>query len=178
MHDEAFNIDKNLRFDGYQRGLVSMVYKPFVKKALGRTVRNEIISNKELAEELHKPIIRRFNKRKVKSPFIDNTWRADVADMQLIRKFNKWIRFLLNIIDIYSKYAWVIHLKDKKEITIANVFQKTLKKSNRKPKKIWVDNGIKSYNSSEKSWLEKNDTEMYSTYNEGKYVAPEIFLEL
>ena len=73
MHDETFNVDKNLRFDGCQRGLVSMVYKPFAKKALGRTVRNEIISNKELAEELHKPIIRRFNKRKVKSPFIDNT---------------------------------------------------------------------------------------------------------
>ena len=69
LHYEAFNIDKNPRSDGCQGGLVSMIYKSFVKKALGRTVRNEIISNKELAEELHKPIIRRFNKKKSKITF-------------------------------------------------------------------------------------------------------------
>ena len=72
---------------------------------------------------MHKPIIRKFNKRKVQSPFIDNIWGADLADMQLISKFNKGFRFLLCVIDIYSKYAWVIHLKDKKGITITNAFQ-------------------------------------------------------
>ena len=67
---------------------------------------------KELAEEWHKPIIRKSNKRKVHSPFIDNIWGTDLADMQLISKFNKGFRFLLcvNVIDIYSKYAWVILL--------------------------------------------------------------------
>ena len=79
-----------------------------IKKTFGGTVKNETIFNKNLAEELHKPIIRKFYKRKVHSPFIDNIWGADLADMQLISKFNKGFRFLLCVIDIYSKYAWVI----------------------------------------------------------------------
>ena len=66
---------------------------------------NEIISNKELAEELHKPIIRKFDNRKVHSPFTDNIWGADLADLQLISEFNKGFRFLLCVVDIYSKYA-------------------------------------------------------------------------
>ena len=59
--------------------------------------------------------------------------------MQIISKFNKGIRFLLCVIDVYSKYAWVIPLKDQKGITITNAFQKNLKESNHKPSKIWVD---------------------------------------
>ena len=91
-----------------------MVYNFFYKKTSGSSIKNENISNKELAKELHKPVIRKFNKRKVHSPFIDNICGANVADMQLISKFNKRFRFLLCIINIYSKYAWVIPLKDKK----------------------------------------------------------------
>ena len=75
--------------------------------------------------------------------------------MQLISKLNKGFWFLLSIIDIYSKYAWVIPLKDKKGITITNAFQKILDKSNCKPNKIWVDKGSEFYNRSMKSWLEK-----------------------
>ena len=66
---------------------------------------------------------------------------ADFADMQLIRKFNKGFRFLLCVINIFSKYAWVVPLKDKKGVTINNAFQKILKESDRKPSKIWVDKG-------------------------------------
>ena len=69
--------------------------------------------NEQLAEELHKPIIRKFTKRKIYSPFKDNTWGPDLVDMQLISKFNKGFRFLC-VIDIFSKYAWVFPLKDKK----------------------------------------------------------------
>ena len=68
--------------------------------------------------------------------------------MQLISKFNKRFTFLLSVIDIFSKYAWVIPLKDKKGITITNAFQEILDSSNRKPKKIWVDKGSEFYNSS------------------------------
>ena len=71
--------------------------------------------------------------------------------MQLISKFNKGIRFLLCVIDIYSKYAWVIPLKNKKGIRITDAFQKILKKSNKKPSKIWVEKGSKFYNRSVKS---------------------------
>ena len=63
--------------------------------------------------------------------------------MQLINKFNEGFRFLLRVIDIYSKYAWVIPVKDKKATAIANAFQKILKEFNRKPNKIWVDKGSK-----------------------------------
>ena len=69
-----------------------------------------------MAEELHKPIIRNLKKRTVYSGFKDNISVADLADMQLISKFNKEFRFLLCVIDIFSEYAWVVPLKDKKEI--------------------------------------------------------------
>ena len=123
LRDKAFNIVKNPKYGGYQRGLASMVYKFFDKKSEG----SRIINNKEniqLADELHKPIIRKFKKRKVYSSFRDNIWGADLADMQLISKFNKGTRFLLCVIDIFSKYAWVATLKDKKGVTISKCFSK------------------------------------------------------
>ena len=117
LRDKAFNIAKNPKYDGYQRGLASMVYNFFdIKtKGSGVTLENKCIpQNQQLAVELHKPIIRRFKRREVYSAFKDNIWVADLAGMQLISKFNKGLRFLLCVIDIYSKYAWVVPLKDKK----------------------------------------------------------------
>ena len=113
-----------------------------------------------MAKELQKPIIRKFKKRKVYSRFKDNIWGADLADMQLISKFNKIFRFLLCVIDIFSKYAWVIPLENKKGVSIINAFQKILKESNgRKPNKIWVDKGSEFYKNSFKKWLKDNDIE-------------------
>ena len=117
-----------------------------------------------------------LKKVKVYSAFKDNIWAADLADMQLISKFNKRFRFLLCVIDIYSKYVWVVPLKDKKGLSLVNAFQNILNKSNRKPNKIQADKGGELYNRSMKSWLEKNDIEMYSTYNEGKSVVAEKFI--
>ena len=164
------------KYDGYQHDLALIVYKFFDKKISGSSIKNENISNKELAEELHKPIIRKFNERKVHSPFLSNIWGADLADMQLISKFNKCFRFLLCVIDIYSKCTGVIPLKDEKGITITNAFQKILDESNRKPNKIWVDKGSVFYSRSVKSWQEKNNIEMCSTHNEGKSVVAERFI--
>ena len=110
------------------------------------------------------------------SSFRDNIWSADLADIQLFSKFNKGFRFLLCIIDIYSKYTWIVPLKDKKGISIVNAFQKILKESDRRPNKIWVDKGSEFYNNSFKKWLKDNDIEMYSTHNEGKSVVPERFI--
>ena len=87
-------------------------------------VKKENMRSNKLAEELHKIIITKFKKRTVHWPFIDNIMGAYLADMQLVSKFNKGFRFLLCAIDIYSKYAWVIRLKDKKGNTIANALQK------------------------------------------------------
>ena len=110
------------------------------------------------------------------SSFKDNLWGVDLADMQLLSKFNKGFRFLLCVIDVFSKYAWVIPLKDKKGISIVNAFQKILNKFNRKPNKIWVDKGSEFYNNYFKKWLRDNNTDMYSTNNGGKYVIAERFI--
>ena len=137
--NKAFNIVKNPKYDGYQRGLASMVYKFVDEKTAGSRVTTlankpgikSAPQNEQSAKELHKPIIRKFKKRKVYSAFKDNIWAADLADMQLISKFNKGFRFLLCVIDIYSKYAWVVPLKDNKGVSIVNPFQSIFKKSNR-----------------------------------------------
>ena len=113
LRNRAFNIAKDQKYDGYQRGLGSMVYKFFDKKSKGSGVKHVNTKlapqNQQLPEELHKPIIRKFEKRKVHAAFKDNIWGADLADMQLLSKYNKGIRFLLCAIDISSKYAWVVH---------------------------------------------------------------------
>ena len=185
---KAYGIANNPQYDGYQRGLASMVYKFFDTKAFlpdRKTVRSgmtksssleHVNENIKLANELHKPIIRKFNKRKVYSSFKDNIWGADLADMQVLSKFNKGIKYLLCVIDLFSKYAFVVPLKDKKGISIVNSFQSVLNKSKRKPNKIWVDKGSEFYNASFKKWLQDNDIVMYSTNNEGKSVVAERFI--
>ena len=153
LKNKAFDIAKDPKYDGYQRRLASMVYKFFDskvaspdKKSVGsgaKHVNSKITpQNKQLAKELHKPIIRKSKKRKVYSAFKDNIWGVDLADMQLLNKCNKGIRFLLCVIDIFSKYAWVV-----------KAFQSILKQSNRKPNKIWVDKVSEFYNAYLKKWL-------------------------
>ena len=96
--------------------------------------------------------------------------------MQLISKSNKGFRFLLCVISIYSKYAWVVPLKEKKGVSIVDTFQKILKKSNRRPRKILVDKGSEFCNSHFKKWFKDNNIEMYSTHNEEKSVIAERFI--
>ena len=175
LNNQAFDIAKDPKYDGYQRGLASMVYKFFDSKVSGSGAKLTL-QNEQLAEELHKPIIRKFEKRKVYSTFKDKIWGVDLADMQLLSKYNKGIRFLLCVIDIFSKYPWVVPLKDKKGISIVKAFQIILKQSNRKPNKIWVDKGSEFYNAYFKKWLRDNDIVMYSTNNEGKSVVAEKFI--
>ena len=131
-----------------------MVYKFFEKKSTAgpsslerigsgfKKLKNTTKSRSSiLAYELHKPVIKKFDKRKVYSQFKDNIWGVDLADMQSLSRKNKGIKYLLCAIDLYSKYAFVITLKDKKGISIVNAFNKIIKQSNRKPNKIWVDQG-------------------------------------
>ena len=164
--------DKYLRddpkYNGYQRGLASMIYKFFENKSSGSGIANE--PNYLLANELHKPIIRKFQKRKIYSSFRDNIWGVNLADMQSLSKYNKGIKYLLCAIDLFSKYAWVVPLKDKKGTSIVNAFLKIILKG-RKPIKIWVDQSSEFYKNHFKKFLKLNNIEMYSTYNEGKSVV-------
>ena len=101
--------------------------------------------------------------------------------MQSLSKYNKGIKYLLCVIDFFSKYAWVIPIKNNKGTSIVNAFKKILSESmelhsNRKPNKIWVDQGSEFFNKSFKDFLKVNNTEMYSTYNEGKSAVAERFI--
>ena len=116
LRDKAYDIASNPEYDGYQRGLASMVYRFFDKKSTGSGIVRD--SSSILADELHKPVIKKFNKRKVYSQFKDNIWGVDLADMQSLSRKNKGIKYLLCAIDLYSKYAFVIPLKDKKELVL------------------------------------------------------------
>ena len=188
LRDKAYDIASNPEYDGYQRVLASMIYKFFDKKATAEPSAKHVMgsgfkklknatkpSSSILANELHKPIIRKFNKKYIYSQFKDNIWGVDLADMQSLSKKNKVIKYLLCAIDLFSKYAFVIPLKDKKGISIVNAFNKIIKQSNRKPNKTWVDQGGEFYNVFEK-WLSDNDIIMYSMYNEGKSAVAERFI--
>ena len=104
--------------------------------------------------------------------------------MQSLSKYNKRIKYLLCAIDLFSKYAWVVPLKDKRGISIVNAFQKILDSSKstkansqgRKPNKIWVDKGGEFYNNLFKRFLRIKYIEIYSTHNEGKSVVAERFI--
>ena len=173
LKDKAFKIASDPKYDGYQRGLASMVYKFFDKTSSGSGITtNEF--NYQLANELHKPIIKKFNQRKVYSSFKDNIWGVDLADMQSLSKFNKGFKYLLCVIDLFSKYAWVIRIKDKKGTSVVNAFKKIISEGQRKPNKIWVHREF--YNQSFKDFLKISNIEMYSTYNEGKSVVAERFI--
>ena len=121
LKDKPYNIASNPKYDGYQRGLASMVSKFFDKKSMGSGVKRPKDSSSILADELHKPVY---------SQFKDNLWGVDLADMQSLSRKNKDIKYLLCAIDLYSKYAFVIPLKDKKRISIVNGFNKIIKQSN------------------------------------------------
>ena len=122
-------------------------------------------------------LLENLKKRKVYSSYRDHIWGVDLADMQSLSKYNKGIKYLLCVIDLFSKYAWVIPIKDKKGSSIVNAFKEIMSEK-RKPNKIWVDKGSEFYKKSFKDFLKINNIEMYSTYNEGKSVVAESLLEL
>ena len=128
-----------------------MVYKFCDKKSSGSGVDTSLANksltgpNYQFANELHRQIIRKFKKWKIYSSFRDNILGVNLADMQSLSKYNKGIKYLLCAIDLFSKYAWVVPLKDKRGITIVNAFQKIISEE-RKSNKMWVDQGGEFYN--------------------------------
>ena len=130
------------------------------KRKLGLGVENH---NKILSEELHKPKRKNFPRRKIIVNHIDEIFAADLVEMQKFAKLNKGYRYLLTCIDIFSKFAWVIPLKDKKGITIKNALEKIF--NERKPKYLWTDNGKEFYNKQVQDLLNENNIKLYSTNN-------------
>ena len=118
----------------------------------------------------------KFKKRKVHSAHVDEMWAADLADMQLLSRKNKGIRYLLCVVDLFSRYAFVIPLKSKTGSAVVDAFEEILNKTGRKSNKIWVDQGKELCNKDMKRWLVDRGIDMYSMYNEGKSVIAERFI--
>ena len=130
------------------------------KRKLGLGVENH---NKILSEELHKSKRKNYPRRKIIVNHIDEIFAADLVEMQKFAKLNKGYRYLLTCIDIFSKFSWVIPIKDKKGITIKNALEKIFNK--RKPKFLWTDNGKEFYNKQVQDLLNENNIKLYSTNN-------------
>ena len=130
------------------------------KRKLGLGVENH---NKILSEELHKSKRKNYPRRRIIVNYINEIFAADLVEMQKFAKLNRGYRYLLTCIDIFSKFVWVIPLKDKKGITIKNALEKIFKQ--RKPKFLWTDRGREFYNEQVQDLLNENNIKLYSTNN-------------
>lgn len=120
---------------------------------------------------MHKPARKKFQRRRVWVSGIDDTWAADLADMSHLSKENDGYKYLLVIIDIFSKYGWIIPLKNKSGLSVANALKKIFKNSKRKPNKLWTDKGTEFYNERVKALVD-----VYSTENEEKSAVVERWI--
>ena len=147
-----------------ERGLVSTLIGTKKRFSWGVTTGTGYIKKKKfsaLAEELHKPVKRKFKKRRVMVNGIDKIWAADLADMKAFEDYNDGYTFLLLVIDIFSKYGWIVPLKNKKGKTVAEALKNIFEE--RKPEKLWTDKGTEFYNKDVKKLIE-----IYSTENKEK----------
>jgi len=133
------------------------------------------VEENSIAEELHKPIRHKFKRRRVFVFNIDDIWSADIKDMQALSKQNKHYKYLLTVIDLFSKYAYAIPLKSKSSAATINAFSSLFKSSKTKPRKLWTDQGTEFTNSAFKKFLKENNIELYHVYNEGKAAVVERF---
>ena len=109
--------------------------------------------NEKLAKEFHKPVFKKFKRRKIYARFKGNIWAADLDEMRSISSKSRNAKYLWCVIDVFTKYAWVKPLKDKEGKAVLNAFIEILNKSNRKPNKLWVDQGREFYNKLMPEWL-------------------------
>ena len=141
-----------------------------------------------LAKEVFSPQITKFRRERIIPLYKDETWSADLIDKSSLSKYNNNYKFILTVIDIFTKYAWAIPLKNKSGLSITNGFKTILSEGPlggsespqggfevRKPEKLWVDRGSEFYNKTFKSLLKKYETKIYSTYSDLKAVFIETF---
>ena len=150
-------------------GGVDRLYEDDKKEGKFDITRNQIKEwlMKQDTYTLHKPIRRRFKRNRVMVGGIDQQWQMDLADMQSMQKLNDGYRYLLVCIDVFSKYAWVIPLKNKTGPSLVEAF-KLILASGRKPEKVMTDQGTEFFNKHFKPLMKEEDIELYNTYNETK----------
>jgi hypothetical protein len=130
---------------------------------------------KQFRKELHKPIKRNFPKRRVQVPEKDHTWAMDLVDMSNFARQNKGYKWLLTVMDVWTRYGWSIPIKTKKAVDVLAPFKSIINESGRQPKRIWVDEGKEFYNSALSAYLKELGINRYSTYGKEKSVMIERF---
>ena len=128
------------------------------------------------AKEIHHRAVKKFKRRSVYVPGIECVWSLDLADMNAFIKYNDNYRYILCVIDVFSKYAFCIPLKTKSASSVLNAFKSVVESSKRSPQKIWVDKGSEFYNKDFQNWTKNHNISMYSTYGESKSVIVERFI--
>ena len=131
---------------------------------------------KQLAGELLKPKQNRFPRRRIFSPNVNSIWTMDLLDIHQFARQNKNFRYILVVLDIFSRFAWVRPLKDKTGVGVAKAFEDIITKSDSKPHKVWSDRGTEFYNAAVARLFERNMIKLYSTYNEPKATIAERFI--
>ena len=134
-----------------------------------------------LAKEVFSPQITKFRRKRIIPLYKDETWSADLIDKSSLSKYNNNYKFILTVIDNFTKYAWANPLKNKSGLSVTNGFKRVLSENpqggseHRKPEKLWVDRGSEFYNKTFKSLLKEYETKLYSTYSDLKAVFIERF---
>ena len=131
---------------------------------------------KQLARELLKPKQNRFSRRRIFSPNVNSIWTMDLLDIHQFARHNKNYRFILVVLDIFSRFAWAIPLKDKSGIGVAKALEDIITTSDSKPYKVWSDRGTEFYNAAVAQLFERYMIKLYSTYNEPKASIAERFI--
>lgn len=129
--------------------------------------------NLKLAEELHKPIRRKFKRRRVYAFTLNDIWSADLQDLSRLSKHNKGYKYLLNVIDLFSRYAYSVPLKTKSAKEVTEAFEKLFDAQH--PNKLWADRGSEFVNNNFRKLLAKRNIDLYHVYNEGKACVVERF---
>ena len=138
MKDKANEIAINPRYDGYRRRLTITVYKFFDKKT-GLVAKATV--NEEVAQKVRKPVTNKFKRKKVYARLKDNIWAADLVEMESLSSKNRGVKYLLCVVDVFTKYAWIKPLKDKKAKTVLHDFIEIVDQFNCKANKLWADQG-------------------------------------
>ena len=173
----ADEIANNPVYDAIQRkdaNFISKIMKTKAKFGFGLSL-PPTTWNEDLADELHAPVKRKFQRRHVISYGVDDVWSCDLVEMQEWSKQNKGYRYMLNVVDVFSKFAWSVKLFDKKGKTVLAAFKQIVKSSGRKPGHLWVDQGKEFYNRDIDEWIKQNDINRYSTHGEHKSMICERF---
>ena len=130
---------------------------------------------KTLAKELLKPRIKRFKRRHVTSLGVDRIWTADLADFHKYARQNKGYKYILVVLDVFSRYAWARPLKDKTGVSVTQAFKDIFKEGNHSSF-LWTDGGTEFYNAPMQEMLKSKDIHLYSTHNEPKAMIAERFI--